>query len=34
VALLPDAGVAVHERGRTGRIGHARVYDDVERPVE
>ena len=34
VALPPQAGIAVYERGPTGRIAHARVYDDVEGPVE
>ena len=33
VALPPQAGIAVYERGATGRIAHARVYDDVEGPV-
>jgi SnoaL-like domain len=32
--LSPQAGVAVYERGSTGRIREARVYDDVEGPVE
>ena len=32
--LPHQAGVAVYERGRTGKIAHARVYDDVEGPVE
>ncbi len=34
VALPPQAGIAVYERGATGHIAHARVYDDVEGPVE
>jgi hypothetical protein len=34
VALPPQAGVAVYERGRTGRLAEARIYDDVEGPVE
>jgi hypothetical protein len=34
VDLPPQAGIAVYERGATGRIAHARVYDDVEGPVE
>ena len=34
VDLPHQAGVAVYERGRTGRIAQARVYDDVEGPVE
>jgi hypothetical protein len=32
--LPPQAGVAIYERGATGRIAEARVYDDVEGPVE
>jgi hypothetical protein len=32
--LPPQAGIAVYERGTTGRIAHALVYDDVEGPVE
>ena len=32
--LSPQAGVAVYERGGTGRIREARIYDDVEGPVE
>jgi hypothetical protein len=34
VDLPHQAGVAVYERGRTGKIAEARVYDDVEGPVE
>jgi len=34
VDLPPQAGLAVYERGRTGKIAQARVYDDVEGPVE
>jgi len=34
VDLPHQAGVAVYERGPTGKIAHARVYDDVEGPVE
>ena len=34
VALPPQAGIAIYERGATGRIAQARVYDDVEGPVE
>jgi len=34
VELPPQAGVAVYERGPSGRIHAARVYDDVEGPVE
>jgi hypothetical protein len=32
--LPPQAGIAIYERGPTGRIAHARIYDDVEPPVE
>jgi SnoaL-like domain len=31
--LPPQAGVAVYERGRTGRLAAARVYDDVDPPL-
>lgn len=34
VDLPPQAGIAVYERGPSGKIGEARVYDDVEGPVE
>ncbi len=34
VDLPHQAGVAVYERGATGRIAEARIYDDVEGPVE
>jgi SnoaL-like protein len=34
VELPPQAGIAVYERGASGRLAHARVYDDVEGPVE
>jgi hypothetical protein len=34
VELPPQAGIAVYERGPTGRIAHARIYDDVQGPVE
>lgn len=34
VSLPPQAGVAVYERGPTGKIAEARIYDDVEGPVE
>ncbi len=34
VDLPHQAGIAVYERGRTGKIAEARVYDDVEGPVE
>jgi hypothetical protein len=33
LVLPPQAGIAIYERGATGRIAHARVYDDVEGPV-
>jgi hypothetical protein len=32
--LPPQAGIAVYERGATGKLREARVYDDVEGPVE
>ena len=32
--LPPQAGVAVYERGDSGKLRDARVYDDVEGPVE
>lgn len=31
--LPPQAGVAVYERGSTGRLHAARIYDDVEPPL-
>lgn len=34
VDLSPQAGVAVYERGASGRLAAARVYDDVQAPVE
>lgn len=34
VDLAPQAGLAVYERGPGGRIREARIYDDVEGPVE
>lgn len=34
VDLPPQAGVAIYERGTSGRIREARVYDDVQGPVE
>jgi SnoaL-like domain len=34
VDLPPQAGVAVYERGRSGKLAEARIYDDVEGPVE
>jgi hypothetical protein len=32
--MPPQAGVAVYERGPTGRLAHARIYDDVDPPLE
>lgn len=32
--LPPQAGIAVYERGSSGRLREARIYDDVEGPVE
>jgi hypothetical protein len=32
--LPPQAGVAVYERGPSGRLAAARVYDDVQAPAE
>ena len=32
-AMTPQAGVAVYERGRTGKIAEARIYDDVDPPL-
>jgi hypothetical protein len=32
--LPPQAGVAVYERGTSGKLREARIYDDVEGPVE
>ena len=32
--LPPQAGISVYERGADGRLAAARVYDDVEAPVE
>lgn len=34
VEMPHQAGVAVYERGQTGRLREARIYDDVEGPVE
>ena len=34
VDMPHQAGVAVYERGATGKLREARVYDDVEGPVE
>ena len=33
-AMPHQAGVAVYERGRTGRLADARVYDDVDPPLD
>jgi hypothetical protein len=33
VDLPPQAGIAVYERGPSGRLAHARIYDDVQGPV-
>lgn len=33
VALAPQAGAAVYERGLSGRLTAARIYDDVARPT-
>jgi hypothetical protein len=33
VDMPHQAGIAVYERGRTGRIAHARIYDDVDPPL-
>ena len=32
--LPHQAGVAIYERGATGKLREARIYDDVEGPVE
>jgi SnoaL-like protein len=32
--MPPQAGVAVYERGPSGRLREARVYDDVDPPLE
>jgi hypothetical protein len=34
VDMTHQAGVAVYERGRTGKLAEARIYDDVQGPVE
>lgn len=34
VDLPPQAGIAVYERGASGRIAEARIYDDVEGPAD
>ncbi|MGH3115625.1 MAG: hypothetical protein ACRDQ2_00630 [Gaiellales bacterium] len=31
--LSPQPGVAVYERGRSGLLAAARVYDDVDAPL-
>jgi hypothetical protein len=33
-ALPPQAGVAVYERGPSGKLRAARIYDDVSPPGE
>jgi hypothetical protein len=32
-SLPPQAGIAVYERGATGRLAAARIYDDVDPPI-
>ena len=32
--LPPQAGICVYERGPDGLLAAARVYDDIEAPVE
>jgi hypothetical protein len=32
--LPPQAGIGIYERGPDGLLAAARVYDDVEAPVE
>ena len=32
--LPPQAGIGVYERGPDGLLAAARVYDDIEAPVE
>ena len=32
--LPPQAGIAIYERGRDGLLAAARVYDDVDAPIE
>lgn len=34
VELPPQAGIAVYERGPGGKLAHARIYDDVQPPLE
>ena len=31
--IPPQAGVAVYERGSSGRLAGGRIYDDVEPPA-
>jgi SnoaL-like domain len=31
--LIPQAGVAVYVRGRSGKLAAARIYDDADRPL-
>jgi hypothetical protein len=33
VDMPHQAGIAVYERGATGRLAHARIYDDVDPPL-
>jgi ketosteroid isomerase-like protein len=30
--IIPQAGIAVYERGKTGRVAAARIYDDISPP--
>ena len=32
--LPPKAGIAIYERGPDGLLAAARVYDDVDAPIE
>jgi hypothetical protein len=32
--LLPEAGVAVYVRGESGKLAAARIYDDVDHPLD
>jgi hypothetical protein len=32
-ALPPQAGVAVYQRGPSGKLAQARIYDDVDPPL-
>ena len=31
--FLPEAGLAVYERGSGGKLAAARIYDDADAPV-